>query len=157
LNTSLTICEACASHMPALALAVMKFGPRVLELGAGGYSTPLLHAISPSVVTLETDRSWVETLWPVAGNKLRLVSNMVAGAAAMVKDDWDVVFIDCYLGQDRVACAEMFLNKPCCIVAHDTERDYWQPLLKRVKHQRHFRTLLPHTSYLSNVLEVTIT
>lgn len=151
-----------ATHIPWLAKAIDMYGQRVLEVGAGWYSTPLIYAVCPKewCLTLETTAQWVNAMKPFAGDRILHTPNIVEGAkvhllANLVANPWNVVFIDCYLGEDRVAIAKLFLDMPCCIVGHDTEQAYWKPILDTAKFQRHFDLLTPRTSYFSNVLDVT--
>lgn len=144
-----------STHVPALALAVSLYGPRVLEIGCGWYSTPLLHSISSEVVTLENNSEWAEKFKAIAIDKIRVVPDMVAAAYAFSACVWDVVFVDCEPVPDRGPIVEMFLGKGCCVVAHDTEATPYLELLTRIKYQRHFNFFVPKTSFLSNVLDVT--
>lgn len=153
------IMEDASTHIPALALAIETYGKNVLEIGAGWYSTPLIYTLCPQhwCLTLESAAQWVNALKPFAGERIVHVTNLVDGANSIMAHTrpWNVVFIDCYLGEDRVAIAKLFLDTPCCIVAHDTEQPYWKEILNTAKYQRHFDLLSPRTSYFSNVLDVT--
>lgn len=143
-----------SSHVPALALAVQSYGCRVLEIGAGWYSTPLLHLLSPHVLTLETDPTWAKRFAAVAHDQILLVPDLISAVREQLSRTWDVVFLDSEHGADRVACADLFLDQPCCIVGHDTEWAYWSPILAKVKYTRHFDFMMPRTSFMSNVLDV---
>jgi hypothetical protein len=144
-----------SSHIAPLALAIKKYGPDVLELGCGWYSTPMIHALSGVALSVDTDPAWVKKFESLAppGHIFRVESPLDAVRASIRK--WQVVFIDLAYDYHRVACAEFFLDTHCCIVAHDTQEPYWQDLLKTVKYQRHFDFMSPRTSFLSNVLDVT--
>lgn len=146
-----------STHIPALALAVHRFGPRVLEIGCGWYSTPLLHTMSNQVQTIETDEIWAKKFNSVTNGKLTMVPDVLGGASAFCEFPWDVVFVDCDPVSLRVACVELFLNRKCCVVAHDTEAPNYAPLLPTVKYVRHFDFNLPRTSFLSNTVDVTAT
>jgi len=143
-----------STHIPALASAVMKYGKRVLEIGCGWYSTPLLHALSDSVTTLETDASWASKFRRITGDKLHIVPNIIAGVEMFRETPWDVVFVDCDPVSARAQCVATFLNKPCCVVAHDSEVENYRELLKTIKFVRHFDFIMPRTSHLSNALDV---
>lgn len=145
-----------STHLPALAAAVHRFGNRVLEVGCGWYSTPLLHAMSPNVVTLETDAQWASKFKRVAGDKLLIATDILESVKAWSVHPWDVVFVDCDPVSARASCVELFLDMRCCVVAHDTEVNNYTALLKRIKYQRHFDFIMPRTSWLSNVLMVNV-
>ncbi len=145
-----------STHIPALATAVMRYGLRVLEIGCGWYSTPLLHAMSKQVITLETDPQWATKFESVAGKQIHVAPDIAAAAKAWACHTWDVVFVDCDPVSARVSCVELFLGQRCCVVAHDTEVDNYAALLPTVRFVKHFNFILPRTSFLSNVLDVTI-
>lgn len=144
-----------STHLPALAAAVSKYGKRVLEIGAGWYSTPLLYAMSNHVLTLESDGLWASKFSGISNGHMVIVPNLVAAAKELTGGCWDVVFIDCEGNQYRRQCAELFINERCCIVAHDTQEAHWQEFLKKVKYLRHYDFMMPRTSHMSNVLDVT--
>jgi len=143
-----------STHIPALAAAVMKYGKRVLEIGCGWYSTPLLHTLSDSVTTLETDANWASKFQRITGDKLHIIPDMLAGVKRFSETPWDVVFVDCDPVSARAQCVSTFLNKPCCVVAHDSEVGNYRELLKTIKFVRHFDFIMPRTSHLSNTLDV---
>lgn len=145
-----------STHVPALAAAVHRFGDHVLEIGAGWYSTPLLHAMSRNVRTVETSQEWVDKFKPIAPDQIHVVPDLMAAAKLLAEMKWDVVFVDCEGNHFRLWITDLFLEKECCVVAHDTQEDYWKPTLERVRYIRHFDFTLPRTSYLSNVLDVTV-
>ena len=59
-----------ATHQPLLMLAVANTKGPILELGAGHYSTPLLHAFSRyrGLITLDSDADWLERFSPLDDN-----------------------------------------------------------------------------------------
>lgn len=145
-----------STHLPALALAVKRYGDRVLEIGCGWYSTPLLYTMSDSVHTLETDSQWAAHFRRLTNGHIQVVPDIRGGAEMMAIFEWDVVFVDCDPVDQRVACVELFLNRHCCIVCHDSEAPNYQSLFPTVKYLRHFDFVMPRTSYLSNVLDIRV-
>lgn len=143
-----------STHMAPLALAIQKFGRRVLEIGSGWYSTPMVHLLSDHALTLETDPAWASRFVPICNGKIKTTSTLVQDAMALSDQEWDVVFIDCESGLDRVNCARIFLEKRCCVVGHDTEWAYWSELLSTVRFVRHFDFMMPRTSFMSNAIDV---
>lgn len=146
--------DSWSTHFPALALAIHKYGPRVLEIGCGWYSTPLIYTMSDCALSIEDNPDYVRPFETLCPGRIIHHQHVVAEAFRQASRPWDVVFIDCHDANDRLIIACFFLNRPVCIVAHDTEAPYWQPLLKNVKYQRHFRFMTPNTSFLSNVIDV---
>lgn len=148
-------CDPWSTHLPALALAVLRYGPRVLEIGCGWYSTPMLYTMSNRVETIETDYAWACKFLRLTNGHLHVVPDIEEGATMFSAFPWDVVFVDCDPVYQRAPCVRLFLEKPCCIVAHDTEAEPYPNLLRTVRYQRHFDFIMPRTSFLSNVLDVT--
>lgn len=145
-----------STHLPALALAVMNFGKRVLEVGCGWYSTPLLYTLTQTVVTIETDAAWASKFTGITDGNIKVVPDIRAAAEVFSVFPFDVVFVDCDPVSQRVPCVSLFLDKPCCVVAHDTEAANYSVLLPMVKYVRHFDFIMPRTSFLSNVMDVTL-
>lgn len=144
-----------ATHVPALALAVLRFGPRVLEVGAGWYSTALLHTMSRQVITLENNEEWAKRFLPICNSKLQIAPDIYQWSKYWSGHEWDVVFVDCDPVSMRIPCVELFLNSKACVVCHDTEHPDYVKFLPSVKYVYHFDLLpLPRTSYLSNVRDV---
>lgn len=144
-----------STHVAALAYAINKYGKRILECGCGWYSTPMIYTISDCALSIEENPDYVRPFEKLCPGKIIHSPWVVDEAFRLAtKQEWDVVFIDCHNWVDRVLIATFFLNRKTCIVAHDTEADYWKPLLLTVKYQRHFDLMSPRTSLLSNVIPV---
>lgn len=146
--------EDTATHIYALALAISTFGKRVLEIGGGMYSTSIIHAMAgEKAMTIENNPEWIKNITPLIIGELKISTDIVEDAFVQSLKQWDVVFIDCYHAEDRISCADFFLDKTC-IVAHDTERDYWKELIGKAKYKRHFDFIMPRTSWLSNAVKM---
>lgn len=143
-----------STHFAPLALAIHKFGPRVLEIGCGWYSTTLIYTMTDQALSIEENPDYVTPFNTLCPGKIIHHQHIVAEAFRQASKPWDVVFVDCHNPDDRLIITCFFLNRPCCVVAHDTNESYWSSLLSSVKHQRDFKFMTPHTSFLSNVLEV---
>ena len=149
--------ENDATHIFPLVLAIKTFGPMVLEVGCGWYSTPIVHAMSHQSITIENDPEWHGRLQRIAPDRILCVPNVVSAANKLATErKFNVVFIDCYNGEDRVSVAKLFLDFKCCIVAHDTERSYWNSILSIAKFHKRFDLFVPNTSWISNVLDFTL-
>lgn len=134
----------------------MRYGKRVLEIGCGWYSTPLLRAMSSQVTTIETDGEWASKFQKLTQGSMHVVPDIRAGAEVFSSFQWDVVFVDCDPVDQRVSCVELFLNRRCCVVAHDTEATNYSALIPKIKYVRHYDFIMPRTSHLSNILDVTL-
>jgi glycosyltransferase involved in cell wall biosynthesis len=154
-----------SSHMPVLFDLLHKTDGAVLEVGAGRYSTPLIHWACASkqrhVVTLESDPKFFEYAAQFADTWHKVV---------LVKDwdeypleppngkPWSLAFVD-HLGPRRSAETKRLAPLAEIVVCHDTcgrdDRKYryseaW-PLYK-YRHQCQF--VRPRTSVVSNTKDV---
>lgn len=116
----------CASHMAVLAASVQASDGRVLELGAGVYSTPLLHWLcglgDRRLVTLESNAEWAGFM-----AVYRSVWHELHYVPQPAKDDrlsetWGLAFVD-NARFDRAPCLERLHHVPLVLV-HDTS-DAW--------------------------------
>lgn len=118
-----------ATHVPVLAWAVVNSKGPILELGCGGYSTPLLHALAGDrdVLSLETDPAYAEAFKVFASNTHEIrqvdaswdVLDTLAGP-------WGVVFVDQHPNTARGPAVLKFRDRADLIVVHDSElRDYY--------------------------------
>jgi hypothetical protein len=145
-----------ATHLPVLAAAVAAARPgAVLELGAGRYSTPVLHALclatKRQLLTLDGNAAWIDqfTTYRSAAHRVELVSdwNMVVPSEA-----WAVVFVDHAPAEQRVVEIEKFRDACELMVVHDTEDlvHYGHAAaLARFVHRVDYKRLVPWTSILS--------
>lgn len=115
-------CDPYGSHLRILAAVVNTHRPvRVLEIGAGFFSTGLLTAMCDSVVSVEVDPEWaadvsmafpmaqvVGEIPPLAGFDLIFIDNGQSGAKPT--------------GAERAATIRDILSKPHpVVVIHDAE------------------------------------
>jgi len=151
----------------AAACALASRGP-ILELGAGFYSTPLLHAIclmcGRNLVTVDSDSRWLERFGRYAGpHHLLEVSNQPSDWAARLR--WGFALID--NGQHERACCLSALAKNAeLIAAHDTQAPQesygYEPTLSGFTHRFDYRAeelrsgrgLVPWTTVVSNCREL---
>lgn len=143
-----------STHVPYLARAICKLGGPVLELGAGWYSTPLIRTLTDDVLTVETNNLWISHFDAFTEkNPIIHVSDFNTGISQYLGKHWSIVFIDCEFAEQRVF-AGLNLTDVTCVVCHDTENDYWNPVIAKYKYIKHWTQMIPNTSYLSNVLDV---
>lgn len=112
------------SHLvPLMALVCATRGP-ILEVGAGHWSTPLLHrycvAAGRKLVTIDSNRQWIETFGDmrVCEHELHAV-NFDEYFALAVRHEWSVVFLDQSPGGRRAADAVLFKDRADYIMSHD--------------------------------------
>jgi len=114
------------THLPALLTAANAIRGRIVEFGAGMFSTSVLRLCFPDrkIVSFETNLEWFQ--------KLRGMLNDNDNHAVVFVDDYTkvldgleipgVVFIDCDPVGLRVELLEWFAQKALCVVVHDSER-----------------------------------
>ena len=128
--------EQCwASHLPALFSCLLATSGAVLEVGAGGWSTPLLERFCKtagrSFISLEENEKWAREL----GSVYVPADNMTIALQAQT-GPWSIVFLD-HNGHRRAADALLFVDSAEYIVIHDyPSPDIFKALdEKRWKHQ----------------------
>lgn len=142
------------THLPVLAaiVAVARPGP-VLELGAGHYSTPLLHAMCRAsgtrLVTIDSDPRWLKKFRSLATLGHHMCSR---SAYAFADEDWSVALVDNAMGErsgDIIALAE----RAQFVVVHDSnfpELYGYEEAFAKFKYRADYRRMHPHTAVLSN-------
>lgn len=161
------------THMSFLLTAVAHTNGPILEMGAGDYSTPLLHAVCSRdkrcVLSADTDRSLLFYF-------LDLQCNRHAFAYVPVYEDdwslnpqpdqwdavgagihWSVVLINHRPGERRVKDIERLRPHTEIFVVHDTqEASYgYQPLLDSFKYKYVDERYATQTTMVSDVIDVT--
>jgi len=148
------------THEPLLAaaVAVARPGP-VLELGAGYFSTPLLHemcaAMGRELLSIDSDSAWIEQLASLRSDRHRLVAVNGWGEATALTEGvaWSVVFVDHAPADRRAVDVARLANATEFMVVHDSEHDLYryEPAFARFSHRRDYKRMVPWTTVLSNV------
>lgn len=121
------ICDGWASHIPMLMAAFEATHGPVLELGAGHYSTPLLHSLCHAthrpLLTLESDGIWLAKFASLESDyhELRQVDDWNACQAVLCEQDWSLLFVDFSPSEQRADVLRMVLGS-LVVVVHDAER-----------------------------------
>lgn len=123
------ILEAWESHQPVLVSLLRELpDARVLELGMGYGSTPIVLALAGSSVSIETDPAWFARFrrFETARNRLVLLDDYSESEwrAAELEEQWDVVFVDNGPYSTRQSNLSKVANHARFIVCHDTEECY---------------------------------
>jgi hypothetical protein len=102
-----------------------QFAPRVLELGIGYSSTPIVLALSRSSVSLETDADWHARFArfdePAHRVLLWTEYDEAEWRCAYLEEQWDVAFVDNSPHSTRQSNLEKLASNARFIVCHDTE------------------------------------
>lgn len=118
--------ELWESHQPVLlGLLERQVDPRVLELGVGYASTPIVLGLSASSVSIETDEAWLGRFSPFASERhdFVLLSDYTPSEwhTPYLDEQWDVAFVDNSPYGTRRTNLLRLADKARFIVCHDTE------------------------------------
>lgn len=160
---------------PLVAATINTKGP-ILEMGCGDWSTPLLHVICKSgeryLLTVETNKTWLnlfnylKTAWhefvylPVFEDDVQLNPKPMLWDQVGNERFWSVVFIDHHPAQRRVVDVERLRKNTEIFVIHDTQAisDHtynYQKTLSTFKYRYDYDTYTPHTTVVSDTIDVT--
>ncbi len=156
-----------ATHQRTLltcALAIKGNGA-ILELGAGFYSTPLLHAIAErdgrEMVTIEQSRAFGERFYHLRSDFHEIVwpeDNDWENVADLIAEPkWGVVFVDHAPANQRPIDIRQIDLGTEFVVVHDTQAELygWGDCFKRFQYRHDDQRHVPWTTVLSNVTNVT--
>lgn len=142
--TAASAVPAIGTHFPVLAAAAARTQGPILEMGAGEFSTPMLHLIClPSrrrLVTVESDAAWLaqykdlETPW----HSFHHVKEGEEDAFSLIDQIyWDVAFVDHRPGERRVDEIARLRDKALFIVVHDSEAEcyHYEPVFETFPHR----------------------
>lgn len=164
------------THFPILAGVVARNakGGRVVELGCGHFSTPMLHYMCNTrdqvLVTADTDLEWLGTFrhLETSHHEFHLVKKWGADLFADTLAPWGAfcVFVDCQPGEARAPIVQILkdLVRPTFIVVHDTEEsdrpkhptgaNYgFEPVFATFKYRSDFKRYRPYTTVVSDFEE----
>lgn len=166
------LASSYGTHMACLITAAVNTTGPILEMGAGDYSTPLLHAVCSKdkryLLSTDTDKLWLshftdlETDW----HEFKYVN--------VYEDDWElnpqpelwdtiggdrhwsVVFIDHRPGERRVVDIARLRPNTDIFVIHDTEQwGYsYEPVLNSFKYKYTDRRYTTYTTVVSDTIDV---
>jgi hypothetical protein len=144
------------THMPMLIKAVQASTGPVMEIGAGPFSTPLLHWLCRDrrLVTYENIQYYYDFAkrFKWRNHRIKLISDW---DALQTRQHWGVIFIDHdgHRGEDAVK----FKDKADFIVLHDSdERCYgYDKLEGHFKYRFDWKECKPWTTVVSNFKDIT--
>jgi hypothetical protein len=149
--------DVYATHQQALVAAVMATKGDVLELGAGHYSTPILHEICAvqkrRLVTLEHNKNWLDAFLHLSSDSHQLLYVSDWASCSLIDSPWDCVFVD-HGPYDRrkLEIERLRVAGAGILVIHDTEAPIYEvePVMSRFKHRKDYKTLRPWTTLVSD-------
>lgn len=156
-----------ATHLRALVGAVARTKGPVLELGAGVYSTPILHELCAGMGRLlwsiDHDVGWLSQFRGFESDTHRLVHVADEGGSWIDWSvPWDVVLVDhrpAWRRRDAIEECLVRDDGPTYVVAHDTEpaqRHLYDMdrVLSAFSYRRDFFDAMPWTTVVSNRVSI---
>lgn len=118
--------QAFETHQPVLlALLAAVPGARVLELGTGYGSTPIVLSASESSLSVETDRAWHQRFRSYAtdSHRLELLEDFdeVEWRSSHLFEPWDIALVDNSPGTTRQSNLGKLAAATRFVVCHDTQ------------------------------------
>lgn len=159
-----------STFLPVLMEAVNRTSGDVLELGAGVFSTPVLHWMCKKgkrrLVTIENDEKWFNfSRWRFRFGSNQPVQHRFVfvknwdDAERYINKEWDVVLIDHSPSERRIVEIEKLANLAKYIVVHDAdsfqEKNYhYSKIFPLFKYRYDFTEVEPATMVLSNFVDL---
>ncbi|MEX0671932.1 MAG: hypothetical protein WD068_01105 [Candidatus Babeliales bacterium] len=160
------------THMaPLLTVVAHTVGP-ILELGAGDYSTTLLHAVCQSsqryILTADTSKQWLDlfldlkTDWhsfqyvPVYEDDWEINPQPSLWDSVGADREWSVAFIDHRPGERRIDDIQRLRNQTAVFVVHDTQQPSygWEPLLSSFNYRYVYNRYATQTTIVSDTIDI---
>lgn len=133
----------------------------VLELGAGWYSTPLLHAICAAqrrpLFTVESDTQWLTKFHPYRTEMHELLGRDTVKVDETLDGRWDLILVDQAPNSDRLLWLNSILacdRQPRFVIVHDMSpknQSARRRTCARFEYTRLVRSMDPWTAVCSNV------
>lgn len=156
------------THMAPLFTAVMRTDGPILEMGAGDYSTPLLHALCSEkkrfLLTVETDQKWIDNFIDLKNFWHDFIyvspygedSNLPTWDSVGNDQRWSIVLIDHRPGERRVRDIERLRNNTDIFVVHDTQQPSYnyEPLLSTFRYKYVYERYSTQTMLASDTIDV---
>jgi hypothetical protein len=148
--------KAISTHNPMLIKAIMISNGPVLEVGAGIYSTPLLHwlcqILGRNLVTYENvpDFYIFARKFMSSYHRVRYIKNW---DEMDLKTHWGVVLIDHDPHSRRIIDLVNLKDKADYIVVHDTDMEdefHWEKAWPHFKYRYTWKDCRPWTTVVSN-------
>jgi len=140
------------THLPVLASVVARTKGPVVELGAGNYSTPLLHLLCKGrrLLTAESNAEWMAKFEKLASPDHEFLRVKSWDDCPGVFDvPWSVAFVDHAPGSRRDKDLTRLATKATHIVLHDAQRHDYAEAIATFKHKVLWTWNRPHTIVLS--------
>lgn len=158
-STHLEVTVACAVRS-----GMLWPGSKILELGCGDYSTPVLASISAAqdrpLTIISSDRNWSARYKYLVGNRIDIQSiDWPEWPRVTFEDTYGMVLVDNeQTVKQRLGLVKRLASRANLIVLHDAnavERDRysWHPTLRLFRYLYVHRQLRPYTAVMSNYVD----
>lgn len=150
------------SHLPALMACIAASEGPVLEIGAGHFSTPCLHALCSTLkrqlVTTEVEDLWRMEFMNYANDWHQIMRQTEEKLQQLSQQQWGVVFVD-DLASTRANRAELFYDSAQFMVFHDYNFPQFRPELDAWIAGKNCKTYVykqyaPHTLIVSKNTDI---
>ena len=152
-----------ASHLSVTMQAVLKTEGSVLELGAGHFSTPVLHWMCAQkkreLVSYDNQERFLHWshVYECEWHHLYYLEDW---DGAEIDRAWDVVLVDHSPSERRITEIVRLANLAKYIVIHDSNAHYnreyhYDTIYKLFKQQLNFDAVVPSTTVLTNLVDLT--
>ncbi|HUX17298.1 MAG TPA: hypothetical protein VMW52_12555 [Phycisphaerae bacterium] len=139
------------THLPALIHCVLRTSGPILELGAGRFSTPILHQLCSAdqrrIVTAEEPGDWLATYEHLRTDWHEFIRSYDAEVIDAIQ--WSVVLIDHAMDR-RNADLQRLADRASFIVVHDTNCTKYGYDFAAFRYRRDWDDLSPTTAVVSN-------
>ena len=146
-----------ATGLPPLASVIINTTGPVLELGVGDYSTLLLHELCKNrrkliSIELESELIWIRQYCDLISDFHVIESVESWSDCPYLQQFWDVVFVDCKTGEDRVKIIQILIDKVNIFIIHDSDQPTYnyENVLPIFKYRFDYKRIKPWTSVVSN-------
>jgi hypothetical protein len=150
-----------ATHLPALIDAVLRTTGPVLELGAGEFSTPILHELVAKrgrpLFTVEADDVWRSRFHALVdghpadhSKRMHILADSLESPGLQLPERLSVVLIDQAPAAERGVAVERFAGRADWLVCHDwgVAAYRWPADVMRWRSARLWSDLMPWTMVL---------
>lgn len=146
------MCAGYGSHIPILSKYLSYLHqtiekPRILELGIGWYSTPVIQMMGGVTYPGSTPFEWRSEL-------LRITYAYSITNQTCLSKEWDFIFVDSWPEDSRVKFVLQLLDKCPTFMLHDSNDD-WEPSMQysvvkgHFKYVKNYELFYPNTMILS--------
>jgi len=149
------------SHLPPLINAVLRTKGIVIELGAGNYSTPILHEICKIqkrvLFTFENDKTWLEKFIDLKTKRHRIIYVDNWDEVTDIITQCDVALIDHAPEERRIVDIRRLKDIAKVMVIHDAEREgtyHYSKIWGLFRYVKKYKQFKKQTALVSNTIDV---